>query len=374
MYTRLQGARDTYTSTHPHPAPLDTLLFIPDISGFTTFVNETEVEHSRHIISELLQLIIDADELGLTVAEVEGDAVFFHSKSDAPAIEDILHQARRTFVRFHNHLKLYESRRICDCGACLSANRLSLKFVAHRGPIGFVEVNGQRKPHGPDVILAHRLLKNDVPSDEYFLATDNLLEGEVSAPEWGHWEKAASEYDSYGSVQYGHLSMAPLLSEVVVPPPLTEYPLMERPVVIEAVIAAPHRRTFELVSNLNLRHLWNDEAIELLFTEERVNRAGTQHQCIVKGNPIDFETIKADFGGDALVLGERVDKVPLVKSFATFWIVRPQGDETHVRVELHYETHGLAPALTGLAFRLFAKRITKKALAKVRRAAEHPDS
>lgn len=29
-----------------------TLLFIPDISGFTKFVNETEISHSEHIITE----------------------------------------------------------------------------------------------------------------------------------------------------------------------------------------------------------------------------------------------------------------------------------------------------------------------------------
>ena len=28
------------------------LLFIPDISGFTQFVNEVEIEHSRFIIAE----------------------------------------------------------------------------------------------------------------------------------------------------------------------------------------------------------------------------------------------------------------------------------------------------------------------------------
>ena len=33
------------------------LLFIPDISGFTRFVSETEIEHSRLIIQELLEAL-----------------------------------------------------------------------------------------------------------------------------------------------------------------------------------------------------------------------------------------------------------------------------------------------------------------------------
>ena len=37
------------------------LLFIPDISGFTRFINETEIDHSRLIIQELLELLINAN-------------------------------------------------------------------------------------------------------------------------------------------------------------------------------------------------------------------------------------------------------------------------------------------------------------------------
>lgn len=53
------------------------LLFIPDISGFTKFVHENEIEHSRIIIEELLENIINSNEIGLKISEVEGDAVLF---------------------------------------------------------------------------------------------------------------------------------------------------------------------------------------------------------------------------------------------------------------------------------------------------------
>jgi hypothetical protein len=35
------------------------LLFIPDISGFSQFVNAVELEHSRFIIQQLLEVLID---------------------------------------------------------------------------------------------------------------------------------------------------------------------------------------------------------------------------------------------------------------------------------------------------------------------------
>ncbi|MEP6596181.1 MAG: hypothetical protein ABJA71_09540 [Ginsengibacter sp.] len=46
------------------------LLFIPDISGFTRFVNEVEIEHSRFIIQQLLEVLIKANDLGLEISEI----------------------------------------------------------------------------------------------------------------------------------------------------------------------------------------------------------------------------------------------------------------------------------------------------------------
>lgn len=348
------------------PTHVDTLLFIPDISGFTRFVNQTEIEHSGHIISELLELIIEEDGLELEVAEVEGDAVFFYAEGRTPDSAAILAQAERMFIRFHEHLKLYESRRICDCGACVTAHGLSLKFVAHKGQVGFTSVRGQRKPYGPDVILTHRLLKNSVDSNEYLLATGALLGDAPAVPSWGTWTEGRSEYDDVGTVSHGHLSMTPLLDRVAEPPKLAEYPLLEKPARLDAYVDRPRDAVFELVSNLRLRHLWNDNAEAILFPEDRVNRAGLLHQCIVNGKTIKFQTVKADFGEDALVMGERVDDVPLVKSFAAFWVVTPEGTGSRVRIEIHYEAGG---RLSGFLFRFVTVRRVKKALKKIIEAA-----
>ena len=48
------------------------LIFIPDINEFTNFVTNTEIEHSRQ---ELLEILIDSNSLGLEISEVEGDAI-----------------------------------------------------------------------------------------------------------------------------------------------------------------------------------------------------------------------------------------------------------------------------------------------------------
>lgn len=57
------------------------LIFIPDISGFTQFVSDTEINHAHHITEELLEILIDANRIGLLVSEIEGDAILFYCKS-----------------------------------------------------------------------------------------------------------------------------------------------------------------------------------------------------------------------------------------------------------------------------------------------------
>src|SRR5581483_7995635 len=109
----------------------DGLLFIPDISGFTKFVNETEIEHSRIIIEELLENIIHSNKIGLQISEVEGDAILFYRFGKNPTMEEISNQVEIMFCNFQKQIKTYEERRMCVCTACKSAVNLSLKIITH---------------------------------------------------------------------------------------------------------------------------------------------------------------------------------------------------------------------------------------------------
>ena len=161
---------DTSTFT---PQPM--LIFIPDISGFSKFVNETDIIHSQHIIEELLELLIDANEIGLQISEIEGDAVLFYKVESSGSMKTILEQVKSMYYNFHSHLKKYEHDRICQCGACTTANRLKLKFVIAHGDVGFSKIKDHIKLFGREVIVAHRLLKNTVAEDEYVLITNDAL-------------------------------------------------------------------------------------------------------------------------------------------------------------------------------------------------------
>ncbi len=150
------------------------LLFLPDISGFTGFVQSTEVAHSQHVIAELLEILLEANMQDLVLAEIEGDALFFYKEGDVLSIEKLLAQAETMFTAFYSHLKLLEKNRICPCNACKTAPNLELKIIAHCGVLQFITVQNSRKPFGTSVIEAHRLMKNSVESDNYVLLSKEL--------------------------------------------------------------------------------------------------------------------------------------------------------------------------------------------------------
>src|SRR5687768_11104496 len=97
------------------------LLFIPDISGFSRFVTETEINHSRIIIQELLETLINANQINLEVSEIEGDAILFYRFGKAPDIKELYQQVEKMFCEFHRYLSAYDAHRFCQCKACVSA-------------------------------------------------------------------------------------------------------------------------------------------------------------------------------------------------------------------------------------------------------------
>ncbi len=60
-------------------------LVIADISGYTSYVAATELEHAQAVLSELLELIVERVQPLLTLVKLEGDAVFSYAPRLQPA-------------------------------------------------------------------------------------------------------------------------------------------------------------------------------------------------------------------------------------------------------------------------------------------------
>jgi len=192
------------------------LLFIPDISGFSKFVNEVEIEHSRFIIQQLLDLLINANDSGLEISEIEGDAILFYKFGEPDQLGSLYDQVEKMFRAFHQYLVAYDNRKICQCRACISAVDLTLKVISHYGEFTPLNVQQFNKLIGKDVIVAHQLLKNDIPQHEYWLVTTDLDNHPAQFRQWMHWNKSSKETER-GEVSFFYTQLTSLKKDIPKP-------------------------------------------------------------------------------------------------------------------------------------------------------------
>ncbi|WP_350286851.1 DUF2652 domain-containing protein [uncultured Croceitalea sp.] len=322
------------------------LLFIPDISGFTHFVQTTEVQHSEHVIAELLEVLISSNTQNLKLAEVEGDALFFYKENHIPSQEKLLAQVETMYTAFYSHLKMMETNRICPCLACANASALELKIVLHCGELQFMTVQGNRKPFGQSVIQAHRLLKNSVNSNNYVLVSKELSEeiGLQSSYEsmLFRFRESENTYDGttipylFAEIEKNKLKLHSFEPPVIVNPKRLPDFVLERELPIDAY------ELFEMITNYRFRHLWVDGVDEFQFDENEVTRAGTEHVCVINGKHFNFTTVIKDVPVDQLIYGELTTDPPPVDKLYQFYILESIGDDrTLLKVEQYWTTRTL---------------------------------
>jgi hypothetical protein len=260
----------------------EVMFFIPDLGGFTKFVAETEVQHSQHIIQELLELLVDANALGMKVSEFEGDAVLFYRNGAPPSLEQLLQQARKMYLDFHTHLKQFEYDRICQCGACAGAIDMTLKMVAHFGSAGTMQVKDHLKFIGKDIIIAHRLLKNSVTVPEYLLVTQPTLSRLTDADDQlVSFADGADAYDDLGTIEYHFKSLDSYREEIKVDPPVPVRLKNPRKMTqLTRQIDAPIERVYQRLIDLPGRMNWMESITEVEMSDDQPNQIGKTHRCV----------------------------------------------------------------------------------------------
>jgi hypothetical protein len=179
-------------------------LVIVDISGYTDFiVNRTvSLVHAEEVISELLDALAERSQHPLTLNKFEGDAALLYAESGddpAAAATDVIAQLGSMFDAFaESRERIRAKRTICSCDACSNITNLRLKAFVHCGEIAIKALRGFTELAGEDVILLHRLLKNDVEGNEYVLLTDAVCALWPQADAIGHTSTATC--DGVGSI------------------------------------------------------------------------------------------------------------------------------------------------------------------------------
>jgi len=305
----------------------NSLLFIPDISGFTEFVQNTEIEHSRHVIAELLEVLINANTQDLLLAEIEGDALFFYRENYTPSQEQLLAQFENMFTAFYSHLKILEKNRVCSCSACATAPKLQLKIVAHSGSVQFIDVHNTHKPFGEAVIVAHRLLKNSINSDNYVLISGELADGIGLSSDYKsmlfQFESGQDTYDSK-EIQY-HFAQIVITNLKLKSFQEPKHIMFNCPpnLVFEKQFPVSASELLEKITNYKYRHDWVDGVDEFIYDEDEVTRLGTEHTCVINGKHLDFITVSKKGKPGQIVYGELTKSVPIADEVYQFYILTP---------------------------------------------------
>ncbi|MET3876726.1 DUF2652 domain-containing protein [Chitinophaga sp. OAE865] len=287
------------------------LLFIPDISGFTRFVNEIEIEHSRHIIQQLLELLINANESGLEVSEVEGDAILFYKFGSPPDLAQLYKQVEKMFCEFHRYLVNYNHRKICQCKACVSAVDLTLKVISHYGEFTTYQVKNFSKLIGKDVIVAHQLLKNDIEQHEYWLVTDNLLRDEPPAglAQWMTWDAATKQTET-GDISFHYTHLSELRNTLPPDPdPQTELNNKVKMISVSKEFDTDIKTLTYTVVHFEFRHQWQIGVKGIDEVEHFLPGVGSRHRHLLdNGKEVMMYTSSFSYNPEQNVMFSETDE------------------------------------------------------------------
>lgn len=172
------------------------LLLLLAIDGLPEVEGGEAARHRRLITAGLLTALQAANDLGLTPADPEAEALLLYRPGPVPAPVQVLAQARRLFETFHHWITDFQRSQPCGCLTCRTVTGLNLRIVAHAGPVAFATGQG---PYGDALRLLYDLLVDKASAHEHVLLTDALLGAEREAA--GFW--AGARRGSFSAGQLG---------------------------------------------------------------------------------------------------------------------------------------------------------------------------
>jgi hypothetical protein len=333
------------------PSPIQTgYLVLADLSGFTPFVAGSEIDHAQVILADLIGLLRGRLTPALTLAEVEGDALFLFAPDHRMTRgETLLELIESTYVAFRDRIRMAERNAICPCEACRMIPSLDLKFVTHWGEYVLQEMKGSAKPFGSCVNLAHRLLKNDVAEatgwPAYALFTDRALDRMAVRPDGMHDQR--TEFPHLGECTVSALDLRSRYAELTAG--RTSYlPEDEAHFTMRRTYPLPRPRVWELMTDLEARNRWEVGADwSAVGRPSGRSGGGATNHCAASGfleeqldwRPFDYFTTMLRYRAVRFrVTGELIER----------------GDETELRWRMALESLLPGP-LRGPACRIFAR-------------------
>lgn len=334
------------------------LILIPDISGFTEYMHDSDNIHCRYIIAELLEIILDSNQLGLSLSEIEGDAVLFYKFGLPPSLKEIISQCNLTFTNFHKYIKQFTSDTLCDCGCCKAATDLSLKFIIHYGKVSPVNIKERQKLFGKDVIIAHRLLKNNIENTEYILLSKDYLstQDQIELSKIISREKITKGeiyYEHLGKIDYYYMDISGLKNTINIDEPKLPKDIGRSNIKFKIYIDTPPDFVLGVVTNFKFKPNWITILQNIQFNEKTIPRIGGIHKCLMSN--IFYKPVLIDY--QSIYINK--EKTKYIEKLSSRFInltaylsynIKSVGLGTLLHLELSFMQNGLYPTILKFFF------------------------
>ncbi len=179
-------------------------FLIADISGYTGYLADVELDHAQDILADLIGAVVTALRPNFRLAQLEGDAAFTYATAETIDGSMLLDTIERCYFGFRRRRRDVRQATSCECSACVRIPDLDLKFVVHYGSAILQKVAGRQELLGSDVIVTHRLLKNDVVEhlgiDAYALITQSCIDASDLEPAALGMREHSETYERIGEV------------------------------------------------------------------------------------------------------------------------------------------------------------------------------
>lgn len=285
-------------------------LVLADISGYTSYLAGTELEHAHEILTALLETIVRAFKTRLTISKLEGDAVFAYApETSLTRGETLLELIEDTYVAFRDHVEAAHRRTTCKCNACRNIPSLDLKFMVHHGDYILQKITHITELVGSDVNLAHRLMKNHIAETTgwkaYALFTEMGLQQMGMPPVDMHEQVEA--YEHLGEVKTFSLNLRQRYQEIK-DTQRVFLTAAESDFVYTSDFPAPPSVLWDWVNEPRKRIQWSGfDTLRWVFGKNGRTGVGSQSHCehdkqvlnsetFLDWRPFDYFTCETTFG------------------------------------------------------------------------------
>ena len=252
-------------------------FLIADISGYTGYLADVELEHAQDILADLIGAVVTALRPTFRLAKLEGDAAFMYAIGETIDGSLLLDAIERCYFGFRRRRRDVRQATACECNACVRIPDLDLKFVVHHGQAIVQKVAGRQELLGSDVIVVHRLLKNDVVEKlgvhAYALLSDASVKVAGLDPAALGMRPHAETYDRIGDVALWVHDLSRRWQEeesrarVFVSPE-------ESIVIVSARTSVPPQVAWEFITTPGQRMSWQPWVTEVVVKGETGGRRG----------------------------------------------------------------------------------------------------